>query len=226
MEKALSSNVKSSHNNWEAFAEKAAEQWKLLLGLVVAVLAVIAAMGLMNSIHARKELAASNSLYEAQVAAHKAVADKKYDVAEQAYASVIDAHKGTRAAFEAELLAGDMLMDAGSYEKAAGYYQHAVSDATDPFSKLLAIYTIGTAKESAGKYDEAVKAYEEALSTAGSDFLRPELLMAEARCYEALNQPKKAIEIYKTVQEKYASRSYYSGAASAYEKQLSAGAKL
>ena len=49
--------------------------------------------------------------------------------------------------------------------------------------------------------------------------------MAQARCYEALNQGKKAIEIYKTVQEKYSTRAYYSGAASAFEKQLSAGVK-
>jgi len=221
MEKAL-----FSLNAFESYAEKAAEQWKLLLGLVVAVLAVVGAMGLMNSLHARKELETTNSLYQAQMAAQKAVADKKYDQAEQAFATVISAHGGTRAAFEAELLTGDMWVDAGNYEKAVGFYQKAASDSTDPFSKLLATYTIGTARESAGKYDEAVKAYEAALNTAGSDFLRPELLMAEARCYEALNQPKKAIEIYKTVEEKFAARSYYSGAASAFEKQLSAGAKL
>ena len=190
MEKTLISQF-----DFEAMAEKAAEQWKLILGLIVAVLAVIGAMGLMNSIHSKKELDASNSLYQAQVAATKAVADKKYDAADTAYANMIDGHRGTRAAFEAELLVGDMWTDAGNFDKASGYYQRAVNDATDPFSKLLATYTIGTSKESAGKYDEAVKSYEEALAAASSDFLRPELLMAEARCYEALGQPKKAIEI-------------------------------
>jgi hypothetical protein len=69
-----------------------------------------------------------------------------------------------------------------------------------------------------------VKAYGDALNISGSDFLRPEILMAQARCYEALHQAAKAIEIYKTVQDKYATRSYYSGAASAFEKQLSGGA--
>jgi tetratricopeptide (TPR) repeat protein len=113
-------------------------------------------------------------------------------------------------------------MDAAGYDKAIAHYQKAADEAADPFSKLLSIYNVGTARESQGKLDEAVKAYEQALAISGSDFLRPEILMAQARCYEALNQGKKAIEIYKTVEDKYASRSYYSGAASAYEKQLSA----
>jgi tetratricopeptide (TPR) repeat protein len=221
MEKALSTS-----NYLDLFAEKAAEQWKLILGLAVAILAVIGVMGLMNSMHAKKELEASNSLYDAQQSAKKAVTEKNYEQAEKAYTAMIDGHLGTRAAFEAELSAGDMWMDAGNYDKATSFYDRAAKDASDPFSKLLATYTIGTAKESAGKNEEAVKAYEEALSFSGSDFLRPELMMAQARCYEALNQPQKAIEIYKAIQEKYPTRSYYSGAAAAFEKQLSAGVKL
>ena len=86
---------------------------------------------------------------------------------------------------------------------------------------MLSHYTLGVAKETAGKLQEAVAEYEDALKAQGSDALRPEILMAQARCFEALKQPAKAIELYKTVQEKFATRSYYSGAASAFEKQLS-----
>jgi tetratricopeptide (TPR) repeat protein len=211
---------------FEVYAEKLAQQWKILVGIAVIALAIIAGSALLGSIKAKKEASATNALYAAQTVARKAAADKKYDEAEKALSTMIDANKGTRAAFEAQLQAGDMWMDAGNFDKAVSFYNAAAADSSDTFSKLLSTYTVGIAKESAGKYDDAVKAYEEALGIQGSDFLRPELLMAEARCYEALNQAKKAIDIYKTVQDKYATRTYYSGAASAYEKQLSAGAKL
>ena len=56
--------------------------------------------------------------------------DKKYDEAEKAFAAMIDAHKGTRAAFEAELQAGDVWMDAGNYDKAGTFYAAAAADAT------------------------------------------------------------------------------------------------
>jgi tetratricopeptide (TPR) repeat protein len=204
---------------YEVWAEKAAEQWKIILGLAAVVLVVIAGMGISNEMRSRREASATNSLYEAQLEARKA--EKKPEVAERAFQKVIDAHKGTRAAFEAELQAGDAWMDAANYDKAVGHYQKAGDESSDSFSKLLSIYNVGIARESQGKMEDAVKAYEQALAISGSDFLRPEILMAQARCYEALNQGAKAIEIYKTVEEKYASRSYYSGAASAFEKQLS-----
>lgn len=215
----------SKQNLFEAWAEKIAEQWRVLGALVAAVLVVIAGMGIVNSMRAKQELAATNALYEAQTAAHKAVAEKNFDAAEQAYTGLLANHKGTRAAFEGELQLGDMWMDAANYDKAIAHYQQAAGQSKDSFSKLLATYTIGIAQESAGKLSEAVKSYDDALATAGSDFLRPEILMAQARCYEALKQPQKAIELYKTVQEKFATRAYYSGAASAFEKQLAAGAK-
>jgi tetratricopeptide (TPR) repeat protein len=205
---------------YEVWAEKAAEQWKIILGLAAVVLLVIAGIGITTELRSRRETSATNALYEAQLEARKA--DKKPEVAEQAFQKVIDGHKGTRAAFEAELQAGDAWMDAANFDKAAAHYQKAGDESSDSFSKLLSIYNVGLARESQGKMEDAVKAYEQALAISGSDFLRPEILMAQARCYEALNQGAKAIEIYKTVEEKYASRSYYSGAASAFEKQLSA----
>ena len=204
----------------EVWAEKTAEQWKLIAGAVALVLLVMAGLGISNEMRSRREMAATNALYEAQIEARKA--EKNTEMAEQAFQKVIDQHKGTRAAFEAELQAGDAWIDAANYEKASAHYQKAADESSEPFSKLLAIYNVGIARESSGKPEEAVKAYEQALASTGSEFLRPEILMAQARCYEALNQTAKAIEIYKTVEEKFASRSYYSGAASAFEKQLSA----
>lgn len=206
----------------KAFFDKVADQWKLLAAIIGAVLVVLALVGGWKEMRARNERNATNFLYETQTTARKFVAEKKLEDAEKVYAPLLEKYKGTRAAFEAELQMGDMWMDAANYDRATVHYDNASKMTSDSFSRLLAHYNVGVAKETAGKLGEAVAAYEAALSTQGSDFLRPEILMAQARCYEVLNQAKKAIDIYKTVQEKYAGRAYYSGAASAYEKQLSA----
>lgn len=200
------------------------ERWQLFVAVLGAALVILAAAGVWKEYQSRRGREATNALFEAQVVARKAASDKKLDEAEKAYQAVLEKFSGTRAAYEAELQMGDLWVEAGSLEKAIPRYEGAVKAARDSFSRLLAIYALGIAKESSGKVEEAVASYEEALKVSGSDFLRPELLMAQARCYEALGQPQKAIEVYKTVQEKFASRSYYSGAASAFEKQLAAKA--
>jgi|GEM_PF-5116504 len=202
------------------FVDMIVAQWKVLAGVIGAVLVLVAFVGIWGEMKGRQEREATNHLYDAQVKSRQAVTDKKFEDAEKAYQPLFDKYEGTRSAFEGHLQLGDVWMDAGNFEKAIGHYGLALKSANDPFSKLLAHYTLGVAKESSGKYQDAVGEYEEALKAQGSDFLRPEILMAQARCFEALQQPAKAIELYKTVQDKFATRSYYSGAASAYEKQL------
>lgn len=207
----------------DKYVDLIAKQWKVLAGAAGVLVLVLGIVGVWQELQSRRDREATNMLYEAQVSARKHLEAKRPDEAEKAYEALLAKFKGTRAAFEARLHLGDLWMDSANYDKAIQHYQTAVDTASDAFSRLLAHYTLGVARESAGKYQEAVASYEEALKAPGSDFLRPEILMAEARCYEALQQPAKAIELYKQVQEKFASRSYYSGAASAYEKQLSGG---
>ncbi len=206
----------------DKYVDEIAKHWKILAAALGTVLVVLAVVGLWRDMQNRKNREATNFLYEAQTLARKSVEAKQPEEAVKAFASLLEKYPGTRAAFEARLQAGDIWMDAGNFEKAAESYQAAVKDASDSFGKVLSYYTLGVAHETAGKLQEAVNSYDEALKLQGSDFLRPEILMAQARCFEALKQPAKAIEIYKTVQDKFASRSYYSGAASVYEKQLSA----
>lgn len=206
----------------DKYADMIAKHWKILAGAAGAVVVVLGILGIWGEMKSRREQEATTFLYEAQVAARKAADEKRFEEAEKAYQPVVEKFKGTRSAYEAQLQMGDIWMDAGNFEKAIQHYEGAMKSASDPFSKLLGHYTLGVAKESAGKIQDAVNEYEAALKAQGSDFLRPEILMAQARCYEALQQPAKAIELYKIVQDKFASRSYYSGAASAYEKQLSA----
>lgn len=208
----------------DKYVDMIAKQWKVLAASAGTLVLVLAIVGVWGEMKSRKEREATNLLYEAQVSARRSADQKNFEEAEKAYKPVLEKYPGTRSAFEAELQMGDLWMDAGNFEKAIQHYDGALKSAKDPFSQLLGHYTIGVAKESAGKLQEAVAEYEAALKAQGSDFLRPEILMAQARCYEALQQPAKAIELYKTVQDKFAARAYYAGAASAYEKMLSSKA--
>jgi tetratricopeptide (TPR) repeat protein len=196
--------------------------WKVVVAAVMAVLVLAGGFMVWRDRQQAWDQAASNALYEAQAQAREFVLKKQYAEAEKVYAPLFEKFPGSRAAYEGELQVGDFWTDGKNFDQAVVHYEKAVRIASDAFSRVLAKYNLGIAQESAGKYQDAVSTYEETQKLDGSDFLRPEVMMAEARCYEALKEPKKAIELYKAVQEKYASRSYYSGAASAFEKQLTA----
>lgn len=193
----------------------------IFIGLGAVILAVLV-VGLWQDQKSRKNEQATNALYDIQIQARELVAQKKFAEAEKAFDPIFEKYNGSRAAFEARLQIGDILMDQKNYSEASKRYEQAAALASDTFSKVLAQYSVGIARESAGQFQEAINGYEEALKNQGSEFLRPEILMAQGRCYESMNQNEKAIAVYKMVEEKYPNRTYYSGAASAYEKQLKA----
>lgn len=202
-------------------SELLADNWKIILGAMAAALVLLGGISMWRDHKEAREQAAANALYEAQSQARDFVAKKQYSEAEKAYAPLFEKFSGTRAAYEGELQVGDFWMEGKNFDQAVAHYEKASALAADSFSRVLAKYNLGIAQESAGKYQDAINTYEATQKLDGSDFLRPEVMMAEARCYESIKDNAKAIELYKSVQEKYAARSYYSGAASAFEKQLS-----
>jgi len=211
--------------NTKGLSDFFAANWKFVVGLLTAVVVVLAVAGFWNHRRQVNEREATNMLYDAQVASRVFVAEKNLPEAEKSFQSLLEKFPKSRAAYEAHLQIGDLLMEAGNPVEAMKRYEQAASIAGDSFSKLLARYNLGIAREQAGQFQEAVASYDDALKMEGSDFLKPEILMAQARCFEALKQVAKAIEIYQAIQKDFANRSYYSGAASAYEKQLSSGSQ-
>lgn len=196
------------------------DNWKAVAGVIGALIVVLAGYGIWNERSQAREAQATNALYEAQKSARELADQKKIPEADAALGKVAEEYSGTRAAFEAAIQAGDLYMDAGTFPQAVQRYDQAANAAKDPFSKVLARYNLGIAKESAGQYQEAVAAYDDALNAKGSDFLKPEILMAQARCYESLGQAPKALAIYQEVQKNYAGNTYYSGAAAGFASKL------
>lgn len=197
------------------------QNFKAIVVLFAAfVLAVLIVIGLRQMSETR-EKEASELLFQAHGKAAELV---KTDVnaAASAYDLLLEKYPRTRAAFDANLQIGDYWMEKGKYDEAAKRYAQAAAKSQDNFSKILAQYNLGAAYESAGEYQEAVKSYENAQAIKAAEFLRPELLMAEARCYEALKNLSKASEIYKLIQDKYMAKSFYSGAASVFLSEIAA----
>jgi predicted negative regulator of RcsB-dependent stress response len=208
--------------NTENIAKFFADNWVVIAGAVAIVVVGALGFGIWQDRQSSFERKASEALYEAQLQARDSLAAKNISEAEKKFAPVFEKFGKSRAAFEASLLLGDLYMDAGNFPEAEKRYEAALVLAKDAFSKLLAQYNLGIAKESAGNFQAAVASYDQALSTS-SDFLRPEILMAKARCLEALQKVTEAVQVYQEVQKKFPNRSFYSGAAAAFEKKLSSG---
>jgi tetratricopeptide (TPR) repeat protein len=211
--------------NTENIAKFFADNWKVILGAVAVVVLGTAAVGFWKDRQNSTDRKASEALFDAQTSAREFIALKNISEAEKKFSPVFEKFPSSRAAFEAYLLIGDLYMDVGNYSEAVKRYEQADALAKDAFSKLLAKYNLGIAKESAGNLQAAVDSYELALKGGSSDFLKPEILMAKARCLEALKRGSEAIVIYQEVQKQFANRSFYSGAAAAFEKKLSASLK-
>ena len=172
-------NTKGSNKFFE-------ENWKPIAGVMLAAALVLALVGFWNMRNRSLEREATNMLYDAQMASRELIAEKKTAEVEKKFEPLFSKYPKSRAAYEATLQMGDLLMENKQFDEAMKRYEHAASIADDSFSRLLARYNLGIARETAGKFQEAVASYDEALRVEGSDFLKPEILMAQARCFEAL----------------------------------------
>jgi len=168
-----------------------------------------------------KEKEASSALYEARKMTDPLVQAKDYKSAISLLQDIPEKFPNSRAAYETNLHIADLYVEMKDPAKAIAHYAKAEQQAPDSFSKILATYSKAIAEEVAGQFDQAVKSLDFALQMKGSEFLKPEILMAQARSYEALKNFSKAAEIYKTIQEKYASKTYYSNAAAAFLGKIS-----
>lgn len=188
----------------------------MAVGGLVIVLALVA--GALELKH-RKEATAVNALYEARESIEsKKDADLAAKVA--AFTNVVDAHGGTRAAYEALLAIGDLYMDAKDYDAGIAAYDRAVNAATEPFARVLALYNKATAQEIGQKCQEAITSYKVVLTEASAEFLKPEILMAQARCNEQIGDAGAAIALYQQVQDEFSDKAYYANSASVYLEKL------
>lgn len=105
---------------------------------------------------------------------------------------------GTRAAYEAQLVLGNLYFDHGDAARAAKAFESSVGSAPSAQEKAMAYSAQGRALENGGKYAEALTAYSQALGIIkdSSQAIQGELLLAQGRCYELLKDTVKARSVY------------------------------
>ena len=145
--------------NNKSFSDIAAENWKLIAGVLVAAIIVIGGVGLWNDHLQTKEIEATNALYDAQKNAKEFVAGKQLDLAEKAYDKLFAQYPNSRAAYEAELQIGDMFADAKNLDKAGEHYEKAAKIAKTAHEQgtTLRETAIASGWVSAEDYDRIVR---------------------------------------------------------------------
>ena len=143
----------------------------------------------------------------AAIAHLKLDVDAKLAEGVKAYQGVIQKYDGTRPAVEARIALADLYYNHGEPAKAVPLYQAAADHSSGTFERALAFSSVGYAQENAGKPKEAQQAYEKALNL-GETSLKGDLLLAMARCYQALNDNAKARTTYDQISSQLPNTEY------------------
>lgn len=170
----------------------------------------------------KQQVQAANALFQLKTILQADIAAKKYSEVGAKFADLAKKYSGTPAGFEAALSAADMYVEAKQYDQAIQQYSLAVDQATDGFTKTLALYNRGVAQENSGKLQDALQSFDQAVKVTSGDSLKPELMMAQARAYESLGDAKKAVELYRSIQDKFAAKPYYANMAAAFLSRIQA----
>lgn len=121
--------------------------------------------------------------------------------------SISEKYAGVRAGYESALLLGDLYLDHGDAAKALPWYKMAFSRAPRGYERAATGYTLGVTHENLGQMKEALEAYQSAMSS-GESALKPELLLAVARSYEAAGDATKAKNSYDEVLQSFPATEY------------------
>ena len=121
--------------------------------------------------------------------------DARFPNTVQKFKAVISQYSGTRAGYEARMNLASIYFDHGRAAQALPLLTEAVNAAPGGFEKALALSAVGYSQENLGKHAEALLAFEKALNI-GEAGIKGDLLLAIARCHEALHDTAKARSTY------------------------------
>ena len=111
------------------------------------------------------------------------------------YTGVIENFKGARAAHDATMSLADLYFIHGNPSVAATYYLNATKSASSGLEKALSFSGLGYSLENAGNPKDALSNFEKALNL-GEAGIKGDVLLAIARCYEALHDTTHARSTY------------------------------
>ncbi len=124
------------------------------------------------------------------------------DASNPGFIKIISKYGGTKAGKLAKFYAGASYLKAGDYNNAIKYLKDFSTD--DKLVELRATGLLGDAYAESGKKKEAADQYKKAGTMYPSDnFNSPEYLFRAGLVFEELGNKESAIEMYRTIKEKY-----------------------
>jgi TolA-binding protein len=186
----MSAEAQQTSRELEMLAWFETHKTKVLWGLVVATLAA-GAFFLFTQMSREKEAAAARALSDLRM---KAVAGTPTS---GEYLAVAREHSGSRAAEQAELLAGSAYFTEGKYPESQVQFEKFLQQFKGSAFAVTAAYGIGAALEAQGKLDEAILAYQRVTTQYASDGVANQARLGQARVLEAKGKPAEALAIYR-----------------------------
>ena len=118
------------------------------------------------------------------------------------FLKIMSRYKGTKAANLAAFYAGSCYLKLKDYNNAVKYLKEFSTPAQQLQARAFGL--LGDAYSELNKKDDAVESYKKAGTLfEKDDLLSPEYLFRAGYLYESMGRNKEAIEMYKTIKEKY-----------------------
>lgn len=115
--------------------------------------------------------------------------------------AIIKDYSGSDAANLAHAYKGIALYDAGQYQEAIESLKQF--KAKDAYLAPSIQRLIGDAYAELAQYQEAANSYEKAAKMASNEAISPSCLIKAGHAYEKLGNKRKALELYRSIKEKY-----------------------
>ncbi len=156
---------------------------------------------------AKSELAARESLFLAQKRLSELASDEARLKEIAPLEKVVADHRGTRAAFDASMLAGKLYLNGAQYERAQSWFAKAKDSAPGNLERQAALRLAGGSYEAQLHWKEASEQYDAGLKL-GDSSMRPELLLSSARVMVELGMKDKALEALGKIKKDYPNSPY------------------
>jgi tetratricopeptide (TPR) repeat protein len=194
-------NVEETLSKWEQKIEENKKSYSIILGAIVAVVAIYFAWTKLYV--APKEAEAQSEMFRAERYFAQDSLDKAMfgDGNYLGFNDIIENYGVTKSANLASYYMGVCYLKKGEYENAIKYLKNF--DSNDQVVAPIALGAIGDANLELGNNDEAIKYYIKAASASENKFTSPIYLMRAGMTMELAGRYKEAVEVYKKIKTDY-----------------------
>lgn len=184
----------------EAFIEK---NKKLLIGAIVAVLVVVAAIFGIRAYNNSRQATAEEEIFAAEqwFAMDSLQLAMKGNQLHMGFEAIADEYGSTKAGNRAKYCAGIICLRQGEYQRAIDYLESC--KLKDDFTPILAKVLIGDAYYELNNVKEAISYYEKAAKMDDNEITAPYALFKAGLGYMNLGDNAKANEVFTQIKEKY-----------------------